>query len=81
MEIMHTEAVLRQLEQREEELTQQHHSLNLTASSPKEKKQLSMLRQELETIPKEFWLLGRVLYKNEALLPRSTVLRAHNYGN
>jgi len=77
MEIMHIETVLRQLAQREESLTEWHQSLALTASL-KEKKQLSTLVQELETIRKEYWFLERELYKNEALLPRGAFLRAYN---
>lgn len=77
-EILRIEWRLRELAQREEDLKERHLSLELAASSQEDKKQLSAWLEELEAIPKEYWLLERRLYEQEALLPRGGFVRAYS---
>lgn len=77
-EIFRIEWRLRELAQREEGLKERYLSLKLAASSQEDRKQLSAWLEELEAIPKEYWLLERQLYEQEALLPRGGFLRAYS---
>lgn len=75
---MRIEALLRQLEQREEDLTKQCRSLKPIASSQEDENRRCMWAKELEAIPRKYWFLERQLYTHEALLPEGFFLRGYN---
>lgn len=77
-EIFRIEWRLRELAQREEGLKEQYVSLELAVNSQEDKKQLSARLDGLEAIPKDYWLLERRLYEQEASLPRGGFLRAYS---
>lgn len=77
LKIICTESHLRQLAQREEDLRERFSSLKQKASTQEDKRQLSEWLRELEEIPKEYWMVERDLYKQEATLPRGGFARAY----
>lgn len=77
-EIMHIEALLRQLAQQEEDLENRCLSLKPIASSQEDNNRRCMWAKELEAIPKKYWFLERQLYAHEALLPEGLFLRGYN---
>lgn len=77
-EIMRIEALLRELAQREEDLTKRCRSLKPTESSQEDKNRRCMWATELEAIPRKYWFLERELYAHEVLLPQGLFLRGYN---
>lgn len=76
--ITNIEDCLRSLAQREEDLRERYSSLMQRAISKEDKEQLSKWLEELEEIPRKYWVLERGLYQREAGIPRGSLLRAYN---